>query len=103
EGTEPSSETTKAMLKTVQLKGLNVGVNGVKFISKGGLAVECRSKDEVSVLSLAIKNASLDVDIKETKKSNPTFTMWLPGKDYDLDDLRQEIINKNQFISDTSD
>ena len=93
-----SSETTKQILfKKVPLKGLNVGVR-VKSTNRGGVVVECRNKEEMSAISKAINDADTDLTVKESKKVNPTFTMLLPGVDYDLDEVKEDILTKNAFL-----
>ena len=93
-----SSESTKQILMTkVPLKGLNVGAR-VKRVSRGGVLVECRSDDEVRALSNAIQEANAGLEVKESKKVNPTFTMLLTGKDHDLDEVRKDILEKNEFL-----
>ena len=100
EGSRITSEATKKMLTTkVSLKGLKVGAR-LKSINKGGVAVECRSKEEIQVLSKAINDAKVSLEVKPIKKTNPTFTMFLPGKDHDLEELRTDLITKNEFIPD---
>ena len=97
-----TSQATKQMVMQVSLKGLKVRVNSIKTMAKGGVTVELNNKEEVKALSDAIKKAD-NFEVKEPKKVNPTFTILLPGKDHNLDDIREDILTKNEFIPDTPD
>ena len=101
-GDEPahaSSETTKQLIKTfVDLKGTNIGIKTMKSINRNGVSIMCRNQDEAKDLAEAIRaKASTNLDIKTPQKRNPSLSMLLQGVGYSLQDLKEDILKKNDL------
>ena len=93
-----SSQSTKQMVLKVNVQGLRTGVHRIKPIGKGGVVVECRNKEEIKVLTQAIESSGANLEVKETKKVNPTFTALLQGKDHDREEVCKDLLDKNDFL-----
>ena len=93
-----SAETTKQVIKCIDLKGKNIGIKNMKSINKNGVSILCRTQTEAQALAEVIRaKAKTNLDIKTPQKRNPTLSMLLQGKDYVLEDLREDILLKNNI------
>ena len=62
------------------------------------MSILCRTQTEAKALAEVIRvKAKTQLDIKTPQKRNPTLSMLLQGKDYVLEDLREDILIKNNI------
>ena len=96
-----SAETTKQMVQSLDLKGKKVGIKNIKSINRNGVSILCRSQSEAKILAETIRaKVPTNLEVKTPQKRNPAMTMLLNGKDYNLEDLKQDILLKNNIPDD---
>ena len=93
-----SAETTKQIVQCIDLKGKNIGIKNIKSINNNGVSILCRTQTEANTLAEVIRaKGNSQINIKTHTKRNPTLTMLLQGKDHVLDDLKEDILLKNNI------
>src|SRR5699024_9181084 len=69
-----SAETTKQIVKCVDLKGKKIGIKNIKSINNNGVSILCRTQTEAKALAEAIRaKANTQLNIKTPQKRNPTM------------------------------
>lgn len=93
-----NSNSTKIML-TSKIKTSGVRVTGMRPKSGCGVSVLCSSENDAIKLKERI-NECCDLKAETPQKKRPCFTFFVPNKDeaVDLDELRETILEKNDFI-----
>lgn len=93
-----SSEATKQYVKNIKIKS-NCAVKNVKSIPGSGVSILCRSKEEATDLKTQlVTDESENLFIKQPMIRNPRFSMLLPGVEYTLDAVRDELLSRNQAL-----
>ena len=96
-----SAETTKQMVQSLDLKGKKIGIKNIKSINRNGVSILCRNQSEAKTLAETIRaKVNTTLEVKTPQKRNPTMSMLLRGKDYNLDDLKKDILLKNNIPDD---
>lgn len=95
-----SSKATKELLHQLNLTNVKVGIKGMKQIRNKGVSILCRSRDEAQVLQTAIETQrGADVQATIPKKKNPTFSMLLSGTGHDVEEIKSDIIERNDHLA----
>jgi hypothetical protein len=92
-----SSEATKQYVKEKVKKG-NFAIKSVKTITGNGISILCRSKEEAKELHNQLTEECRELVSKQPQLRDPRFSFFLPGVDYDIVDIKEEIVKKNPTI-----
>jgi hypothetical protein len=90
------------MVSNIRLTG-KVAIKGIKSIPGNGVSVMARDKDEVDEIVRQIELAhGQTFDIKPVKMRDPTVTLFLQGTNYTTQGVKDEILSRQQGMSENS-
>jgi hypothetical protein len=96
-----SSKDTENILKTrVQTKDLKIGIKSKKYISNGGIIIECRSAEECQHLSQEVEDRKIGLIAEKPMKRRPRLILFDVNTDMNETQLLDHIINNNNAIND---
>lgn len=96
-----SPRATQEFVSRIKTKGKKVGIVKIKDIHSNGVSILCRNREEVQILKEIIDNEQKDkLRTNIPVKRNPTFTMLLTGKGYSLEEVQEDLIVKNDELTD---
>jgi len=94
DNTITSSETRKQLKSKINPINIKVGINRVQNISKGGLLIECETKEEIDRLSQELKtNLAVNMDIKIPEKKKPKVIIYNLSNDDQKEEIEEAIHN----------
>jgi hypothetical protein len=95
------SNETEKILKSVLINSKkNIAINNIKFISKGGLAVNCGSTEDREELAETISNTINECSVTKPKQKNPKIVLYGVDSELTENDITNEIVKKNKTIKD---
>jgi hypothetical protein len=76
----------------------NIAINKIKYISNGGLAVNCGSQEESDLLMDTVDKEMNTFKAEKPKKKNPKIVIKGIDEDLKEEEIVEQIINKNKLI-----
>jgi hypothetical protein len=94
-----NSKQTENVIREIVIKSkLNVEINSVKNISKGGLLINCGKSEDMSKIVDKIKAKTQDIEAKIAEKKAPKIVVYDVSEDISKEEILREIVGKNQLI-----
>jgi hypothetical protein len=84
----------------VKPNDLKIGIKSIRYISRGGLSIECRDEKECQLLSEEIGKQTLRLKATKPEKKRPTIVLKNVSPDIHQTDLFENILEKNYEIKD---
>jgi hypothetical protein len=100
EDNKTSKQTEDMVKKHVKPNDLKIGIKSIRYISRGGLSIECRDEKECQLLSEEIGKQTLRLKATKPEKKRPTIVLKNVSPDIHQTDLFENILEKNYEIKD---
>lgn len=103
DNTTSSAETRKELKSKVNPTDLQVGISRVQNISKGGLLIECDTREEVNKLSKELTNIfSNKMEIKIPEKKKPKLIIYNISNGIEAEEIERGLIKQYTAITGTT-
>ena len=87
----------KFLFQTVKINNLAVGIEKVKPHKKNGVTIVCKNAKDVKIIEEQI-NKSTEFVAEVPTKRNPIYTFLIEGKGHVKEDVKEEVLTKNQDL-----
>lgn len=98
--TQSSADTRKIMEEKINPSALGVGVNQVKYVREGGVAIKCSRTEDIENMSESIKrNMGEEYNVSVPAKKNPKIKIFNVDKKLleDHDDIIDKLVMQNSI------
>jgi hypothetical protein len=93
---------SESIIKNVINKS-DMSVDRIKYLSKGGLAINCRNIEDKECLIKIVNSKIKDFEANAPILKAPQIAIYGVEEDIDIDNIVDNIVSKNQSISDFID
>jgi hypothetical protein len=96
--TKTSKQTEDLIKSKVRPNSLNIGIKSKRYVSNGGIIIECRDRKECEVLSQEIESKFNDIKAEKPFKRRPTLVLRDVNPSIPQSELIDLIISNNSEI-----
>ncbi|XP_023223262.1 uncharacterized protein LOC111624603 [Centruroides sculpturatus] len=100
-GEEKNSENIKKSIQnTIEPSKLRIGIEKIRKIGGGGIAIEMENMDNITILETKIKEKLPELDTRRPRKRRPHISIISVPQECNIEEIPQKIYDQNTIIQD---